>query len=81
MISSEITPWRSPQKLAIGHRLWSQNVSRLFPAGPPLQEVENSARKTPEVSLEGLVPIVDFVEEWQRLPNISIWVLNIIKYG
>ncbi|XP_048017809.1 uncharacterized protein LOC125249543 [Megalobrama amblycephala] len=58
-----------------------QRLIRLLPAGAPLQGVEPSAQKTPETSLERLVPLVEFLEEWKRLPNISQWVLQMIEKG
>ncbi|XP_067233771.1 uncharacterized protein [Chanodichthys erythropterus] len=58
-----------------------QHLIRLFPAGAPLQGVEPSAQKTPETSHERLVPLVEYLEEWKSLPNISQWVLQMIEKG
>ncbi|XP_067245130.1 uncharacterized protein, partial [Chanodichthys erythropterus] len=57
------------------------HLIRLFSAGAPLQSVESGAQKTPEASLERLVPLVNFLVEWKLLPNISKWVLLTIKEG
>ncbi|MGL5566960.1 MAG: hypothetical protein ACRDC4_14645, partial [Plesiomonas sp.] len=35
----------------------------------------------PETSLERLVPLVDYIDAWKSLPNISMWVLCIIQKG
>ncbi|XP_051740767.1 uncharacterized protein LOC127507586 [Ctenopharyngodon idella] len=58
-----------------------QRLIRLFSAGAPLQGAESDAQITPEASLERLVPLVEFLEEWKRLPNISRWVLLTIEKG
>ncbi|ROL51349.1 Transposon Ty3-G Gag-Pol polyprotein [Anabarilius grahami] len=50
-------------------------------AGAPRQINEPSAQKTPETSLEGLVPLVEYLAEWKCLPNISKWVLLMIEQG
>ncbi len=39
------------------------------PAGPPLQGTELAALKTPEASLERLVPLVDYLAVWKLLPK------------
>ncbi|XP_067241145.1 uncharacterized protein [Chanodichthys erythropterus] len=57
------------------------HLIRLTSAGVPFQSAEPSAQKTPETSLERLVPLVDFLEEWKTLPNISNWVLLMIEKG
>ncbi len=36
---------------------------------------------TPEVSLERLIPLEDFLAAWKLLPNISKWVLQTVERG
>ncbi len=46
-----------------------------------LQGIVNDTGRTPEVSLERLVPLVDYIGAWQCLPNISPWVLAYSRKG
>ncbi len=36
---------------------------------------------TPKVSLERLIPFVDFLAAWKLLPNISKWVLQVTEFS
>ncbi len=40
-----------------------------------------SALSTPEASLEKLVPLVDYLTTWKRLPNVSRWVMHTVEQG
>ncbi len=51
----------------------------IIPAGIPLQGIVNDTRRTPKVSLERLILLVDYIGTWQCLPNISPWVLHIVQ--
>jgi hypothetical protein len=44
-----------------------------------LQVTENIT--TPEVSPERLIPLVDYLDAWKGLQNISQWVLNTVEKG
>lgn len=57
----------------------SQQLTRLFPAGSPLQCTKVIAQLNTESSLEQLVPLVDFLAAWKFLSNVSQWVLQIIE--
>lgn len=54
---------------------------QLFPASMLQGAVSVTRDVHPEASLERLVPLVEFLAEWEMLPNVSQWVLNIIKNG
>ncbi len=51
----------------------------IIPAGIPLQGIVNDTRRTPKVSLERLILLVDYIGACQCLPNISPWVLHIVQ--
>ncbi len=59
----------------------TENRFQSFPAGIPLQGIVNNTRRTLEVSLERLIPLVDYIGVWQCLPNISPWVLRTVERG
>jgi len=54
---------------------------QLFPASMLQGAVSVTRDVHPEASLERLVPLVEFLAEWEMLPNVSQWVLNTIKNG
>ncbi len=58
-----------------------EQLERPSPAGPPLQGTELAALSTPEVSLERLVPLVDYSAAWKLLPNVSRWVMHTVEQG
>ncbi|XP_026102420.1 uncharacterized protein LOC113073888 [Carassius auratus] len=58
-----------------------ERLVRLSPAGPPLQGTELAVLITPEVSLERLTPLVDYLAAWKLLPNVSQWVLHTVERG
>ncbi len=58
-----------------------EQLVRPSPAGPPLQGTKLAAPSTPEVSLERLVPLVDYLAAWKLLPNVSHWVLQTVEKG
>ncbi len=45
----------------------------IIPAGIPLQGIVNDTRRTPKVSLERLILLVDYIGAYQCLPNIYIF--------
>ncbi len=59
----------------------TENPFRSFSASMTLQGIVNDTGRTPEVSLERLVPLVDYIGAWQCLPNISPWVLRTVERG
>ncbi len=65
-----LPPMRSPEQL-----YWPS------PAGPPLQGTKLATLSTPEVSLERLIPLVDYLAVLKLLPNVSQWVLHIVERG
>ncbi len=49
---------------------------------PPLhQGTKLASQAIPEISLERLVPFVEFLAAWKLLPNTSQWVLQTIEKG
>ncbi len=78
-ISGERTLQCPPQGLAAWQRQHphTENCFRSFPAVIPLQGIVNDTRRAPKVSLDRLIPLVDYIGAWQCLPNISPWVLHI----
>ena len=54
---------------------------QLFPASMLQGAVSVTRDVHPEASLERLVPLVEFLAEWEMLPNVSQWVLNTIENG
>ncbi len=51
----------------------------IIPAGIPLQGIVNDTQRTPKVSLERLILLVDYIGACQCLPNISPWVLHVVQ--
>ncbi len=75
-VSSERISQHPPGNVAalggsLPRRMSLEQLVRLSPAGPPLATLSTS-----EVSLERLIPIVDFLAAWKLLPNVSEWVLQ-----
>ncbi len=70
VLGGSLPPRRSPEQLD-----WPS------PAGPPLQGTELAALSTPEVSLERLIPLVDYLAAWKLLPNVSQLVLHTVERG
>ncbi len=62
--------------------LWGslEQLVRLSPAGPLLQGTELASLSTPEASLERLVPLVDYLEAWKLLPNVSQCVMHTVLF-
>ncbi len=58
-----------------------EQLERPSPAGPPLQRSELAALRTPEASLERLVPLVDYSAAWKLLTNVSRWVMHTVEQG
>ncbi len=58
-----------------------EHLDRFCPAGAPLQGTDLAAPITPEISLERLIPLVHNLAAWNPLPNVSRWVLHMIKRG
>ncbi|KAI2647967.1 Transposon Ty3-G Gag-Pol polyprotein [Labeo rohita] len=58
-----------------------EQPDQLFPAGHPLQGADVAVLVTPEVSLERLIPLLDHLAAWIRLPNVSQWVLHTVERG
>ncbi len=52
-----------------------------FPAGLPLQGTDLAILITLEVSLERLIPLVDYLAAWKLLQNVSQWVLRTVERG
>ncbi|KAL0197554.1 hypothetical protein M9458_006094, partial [Cirrhinus mrigala] len=46
-----------------------------------LQVTELAVHTNPEAGLERLVPLVDYLEAWKLLPNVSAWVLRTVERG
>jgi hypothetical protein len=55
-----------------------QQPGRIFPVGAPQRNYVPTATLIPEVSLERLIPLVDYLAAGQQLPNVSPWVLRTI---
>ena len=68
------------QGAAVPSELHSQYLPPVRVAGlrrsPPLR-----GPLTPEVSLERLIPLVDYLPAWKLLPNVSQWVLHTVEKG
>lgn len=58
-----------------------ENVLCVFPAVQPLQGTEITSPITPGVILERLIPLLEHVEAWRNLHNISPWVLRKVEKG
>ncbi len=53
-----------------------EQLDWLSPASAPLQGTDLAAPITPDISLERLIPLVDYLAVWNILPNVSRWVSN-----
>ncbi len=51
------------------------------PASAPLQGKDLATPITPEISLERLLPLVNYLAAWKLMPNVSQWVLHVVEKG
>ena len=73
---------RFPEGRSPPPRRAAECLDQLSPAGAPLQGAVSVTRDIqPEASFERLVPLVEFLAEWETLPNVSQWVLRTIENG
>lgn len=52
-----------------------------FPTSLPLQGTNLAILITTDVSIERLIPLVDYIAAWKLLQNLSQWFLHTIERG
>lgn len=52
------------------------NKKKVLPLEPPFKELGGQSN-----ILERLIPLLDYIEAWKFLPNVSQWVLHTVEKG